>query len=372
MTETKHTEPHTENPHKGRSRPTVVDIAKHAGVSIATVSRVLNGQPRIARETRERVLNALHQVGYEPRILQKLGYELHNGAVEPTQEPLLIGLSCVTMDHGAYTDILSGAVEALHAYNARPVICPIPRRHNCNMNLLERFMDHSTVGGLIIGSTEKDEEVKEGLQQGYPYVIIYPDHQVSEGIPVVASANWNGSKIATEYLIGLGHTDIGVLKYSHDLFTHNYIVQERFAGYQSAMLTAGLTIEPHFVFECESPDRTDGYKAGKALLSLPHPPTAIVANSDTLAVGVLQAAQEMGVRVPQDLSLIGFDDTQHARASIPALTTIRQPFEEMGRVGVDMLFRLLDGRPLDVSRVELAARLLIRESTAPVRDRVNS
>lgn len=335
-------------------RRTIWDVAQRSGVSISTVSRVLNGQNYVASETRDKVLSAA----------QELGYMAHRQIQEQTQAnefTQLVGLTSVTMAAGPFSDIIAGCTESLHAHNARPVICPIPRRHNCNVPLLERLMQGSTVGALILGSTENDEVLQEAIESGFPFVVIHPDRQVAQNIPVVAASHWNGARTATEHLIGLGHRRIGFIKHTFQ----QYIGRERYAGFQLAMLSAGLPILPELVFESQDESKQGGYEAGLHLLSLPEPPTAIVAFSDLMAAGILKAAQERGVRVPQDISVVGFDDMEIAQVVTPELTTIRQPFEEMGRVGSDMLFRLISKQPLEATRIELTAGLVIRASTAP-------
>ncbi len=336
----------------GQARPTIWDVAKLSGVSIATVSRVLKGQTHyISTETKGKVLDAVQELGYVP----------HRRAPEATPGPtLMIGVTSVAMSIDPFTQILEGITEALHASNARPVICPIPRRHNCNMTLLERLMHGETTGGLIVGSTERDEDIQEALQSGFPCVVIYPERPAHDDIPVVSSADWKGAKTATEYLLELGHTRVGMVRRSQ-----SHMSQERFAGFQSVLLGAGLPLQPDYLYDASGDNKESGYQAGKHLLALPEPPTALFASNDFIAAGLLQAAQEMGVRVPQDLSVVGFGDMSFTTMITPELTTVRQPFIEMGRVGVDMLVRLLEGRTLEVTRVELTARLVVRSSTAP-------
>jgi DNA-binding LacI/PurR family transcriptional regulator len=135
------------------------------------------------------------------------------------------------------------------------------------------------------------------------------------------------------------------------------------AGYHSALLAAGLPITPELV--CEANFRIDdGYRAAQQLLSRPNRPTAIFAQNDNMAVGTLRAAQELGLRVPADLSLVGFDDVELASVVSPPLTTVSQPLQEIGRLAVTVLFRQLAGQPLDATRVELSTRLVVRASTA--------
>ena len=166
--------------------------------------------------------------------------------------------------------------------------------------------------------------------------------------------------MATEHLIELGHTHIGVVTGPSPVRGS----ADRLAGYQAALLAAGLPLVPRLIGEGDWM-ADGGYRAACELLSLPHTPTAIFALNDAMAVGVLRAARERSVRVPHDLSVVSFDDVEMASLAMPALTTVRQPLQGLGRMGVDILFRLLHGRRLDATRIELSTSLIVRESTAP-------
>ncbi len=342
---------------KELAQHTIWDVAQQSGVSIATVSRVLNDKPHIAPTTRQKVqevIDALGYVGKNPTLLEKT--------------PLrLIGLTSASMRSGEYAEILVGIIEALHAQNARPVICPIPYRHNVGMSLLERVMSETTEGALLLGTTDDDEELVAAYESGFPLVVIHPARSVNARLPVVATSRWSAARTATEHLLSLGHQRIGLLmaRFSQYSSLFKYDNADSIAGYQAALLSAGLPTPTEFICESERNTLECGFQATLRLLSLPEPPTALLALSDPLAIGVLQAARAKNVNVPKQLSVVGFDDLETARVTFPELTAIHQPFQEMGRVGVDMLFRLLNGLTLDVTRVELSARLTVRDSTSP-------
>ncbi len=337
----------------GTPRPTIWDVARHSGVSTATVSRVLNGQDYVAGETRDRVLSALRELSYT---------HTRQPVLAAGGQPELVGLTAMSMRLNEYTEIIAGITEALHARNGRPLICPIAWRHNCGMTLLERLMYKSTVGGLILGSTDDEAELRAALQSGFPFVVIDPGAAVDEGIPVVATSDWHGAKTATEHLIALQHRRIAMITHQSNRF-HS---ADRLAGFQSALMAAGLPLLPEAIYDGgEEDEKIAGYRAAHHFLALSEPPTAIIAVNDTIAVGVIQAARERACPVPAMLSVVGFDDFDLARMITPELTTMHQPFGEMGRVGVDMLYRLIEGRPLDAARVELSARLVVRASSAP-------
>jgi DNA-binding LacI/PurR family transcriptional regulator len=346
------------DPETGKSAATLWDITALAGVSIATVSRVLNSKPHVSSAVRKKVIDAALELGYidKPPV-----------SSPETEPPRLIGLTSASMRSGEYAEILAGVIEALHARNIRPIICPIPYRHNCGMPLLERVMHYTTEGALILGTTDEDEELVEVYQSGFPLVIINPSRPVNTYLPVVAPARWSAAKSATEHLLSLGHRHIRTIaaRFSQYSSQFNFDNTDSIAGFQAALLAAGLPATSELVYECKRNTKESAYQATLHLLSQADPPTAILALSDVMAIGALQAAHDKGLEVPKQLSIVGFDDLELARMAVPELTAIQQPFQEMGRIGVDMLYRLMNGQKLDAARVELSTRLVFRQSTAP-------
>jgi DNA-binding LacI/PurR family transcriptional regulator len=333
------------------SRVAIRDIAALAGVSVATVSRVLNGRPDVSPATRETVLRHIRERGY---VSNRNARALASGRTG------LIGLIVPHVGGHFFAEIVAGAAEALYECDARLVVCPTRHEHERELSLLERLMHGTTDGALLVLPSESPDELERLHQQGYPFVVIDPALPVNDGIPVVAAANWAGARMATEHLIALGHERIGVITGPPTWCAS----VDRLAGYHSALLAARCPIRPELV--CTG-DFTiaGGHRAAHHLLALPDAPTAIFALDDDMAIGVLRAARERGVQVPRDLSVVGFDDVEPALIASPTLTTVRQPLQEMGRVGAALLYRLLDGQPLDATRVELSTRLVVRESTAP-------
>ena len=178
-------------------------------------------------------------------------------------------------------------------------------------------------------------------------------------VPAIGATNWAGGLAATEHLLSLGHRRIGAIAGPGDYLCS----RARTDGYRSALERAGIKFNPTLVrhgdFQHEA-----GFVCGGELLGLPEPPTAIFAGSDQQAFGLYEAARQRGLRIPQDLSVVGFDDLPVSRWVPPPLTTVRQPLDEMGRAAAQMLGDLIEGRPLRSSRVELSTELIIRESTA--------
>lgn len=333
------------------SRATIRDIAARAGVSIATVSRVLNGKPDVSDATREMVLRHIREDGYASN---RSARGLAGGKTG------LVGLTLPYLHADYFARIVSGAAELFYEHDVRFVLCPTQHEHDREVSLLERVIHGTTDAGFFLLPAESDAELLHLRRQGYPFVVVDPMVPLSDGIPVVMAAHWAGARAAVEHLITLGHQRIAAIT-----GVPGWVATiDRFASFRSALMTAGLPLRPEYVrqgaFNVES-----GYGAARELLSLDPPPTAIVAFNDNMAVGALQAAQLLGLHVPDDLSIVGFDDIQLTELTKPTLTTVRQPLEEMGRVAAGLLWRLIEGQPLDATRLELSTRLVVRDSTAP-------
>jgi LacI family transcriptional regulator len=224
-------------------------------------------------------------------------------------------------------------------------------------------MHGTTDGGLILLPSETSAELRSLRERGYPFVVIDPLLPLDDSLPVVASAHWHGARSATEHLISLGHRRIAVIS-----GRPNWVASiDRLAGYQAAMASAGLPIDPDLIYHSDW--QIEGGIAGaRHLLDLPDPPTAIFAFNDNMAIGVMQVARERGLQIPCDLSVVGVDDIEMTECLAPPLTTVRQPLREMGRVACGLLMRLIEGQEVEAARLDLANRLIARESTGPPRD----
>ena len=256
--------------------------------------------------------------------------------------------------------ILSGSAEALYEQDVRIVICPTRHEHAREVNLLDRLMHGTTDGAILLLPLESSEELRALQRRGYPFVVVDPRWRLPEGIPCVSAAHASGAMQATEHLLSLGHRRIAAVKGEEGW----YATEERLVGYRAALAAAGVIPPPELVvsgdFQLES-----GVAAAERLFALPEPPTAIFAFNDNMAVGVLQAARARGLRVPEDVSVVGFDDSEQAPIVTPPLTSVRQPLEEMGRMAAGLLTRLVEGQRVEALGVELGTKLVVRESTAP-------
>jgi LacI family transcriptional regulator len=275
-----------------------------------------------------------------------------------------VGVVVPFAQNAFFSAIIEGASEALYEREARVVLCPTYHRKDREISVLDHMLHGAIDGLLLVVPLEAMTDVRHLRQRGTPFVVIDPSTPLGHDVPVVATANWAGARMATEHLIGLGHRRIGAIT-GYPTWCASI---DRLAGYHSALLAAGIPINPSYVREADF-WIGEGQRAAHELLSLPARPTAIFAMSDAMAVGVLRAARERGLEVPADLSVVGFDDVEMSAMVTPALTTIAQPLLEMGRLAVSILYRQINGQPLDANRVELSTRLVVRASTAPPRDR---
>src|SRR5262245_31244496 len=334
-----------------RSRATIRDVADAAGVSIATVSRVLNDRPDVSPETREAVLKVVREHGF---TTNRSARGLSAGRTG------LVGVTVPILHAEYFAVIVSGAAEALYEQDMRIVLCPTQHEHEREVNLLDRVIHGATDGAILLLPEESGDELRALQAQGYPFVVVDPRVSVGEGVPNVAAAHASGAMAATEHLLALGHRRIAAIKGPAAWMA----TEDRLNGYRAALVAAGVT--PDAALEIQADFSTAaGMKAAAQLFDRPDRPTAIFAFNDNLAVGVLRVARERGIRIPEDLSLVGFDDSEQASLVTPALTTVRQPLAEMGRMAVSLLMRILDNQRHEALRIELATKLVVRDSTAP-------
>ena len=334
-----------------RGRVTIRDIAGLAGVSVATVSRVMNGRGDVAPETRELVQRIVREHGY---TTSRAARGLSAGRTG------LIGATVPLVYPAYFSFILSGAAEALSERDMRLVLCPTQHEHAREVTLLERMMHGTTDGGLLILPQESSDELETLLMHGYRFVVVDPLQPLNENIPAVSCAHSAGADAAIKHLQELGHRRIAAITGPRGWVA----TEDRLRGYNAALAAAGILPDPALVQETNF-EIEQGRRAARHLLDLHDRPTAIFAFNDNVAIGVLQAARERGIRVPEELSVVGFDDVEAAEIVTPPLTTVRQPLAEMGRMAVSLLERLIEGQRIEGLHVELRTQLVVRQTTAP-------
>jgi DNA-binding LacI/PurR family transcriptional regulator len=326
-------------------RSTLTGIAAEAGVSVSTVSKVLNGRTDVAPGTRDRISKLLRSHGYQ--IVAGMRF----GVVD-----LLIGSL-----HGPWAEeLIRGAVDAAREAGHSIVVTTVSTGAEFS-DWLERAARRGTDGVLSVLYLPTAAERARLAGVHIPLIVVDPPTEPGSDIRSVGTTNWQGGLTATRHLAELGHRRIGAIGGPERFWSAN----ARLDGYRTALMRSGLPVDEDLVVRGEFAV-PDGRDLARLLLDRPGPPTAIVAGNDNQAFGVLQALGERGLRVPDDVSLVGFDDAV-AVWTTPPLTTIRQPLAAMTAAGFRMLRMDADGVAAQPQHVELATSLVVRESTGPPR-----
>lgn len=324
-----------------------MDVAREAGVSYATVSRVVNGKAHVRPEKRERVLQAMERLGY---VANQQARSLAGGRSQ------VIGLLVPDLGSSYIGEIIRGIDQELEAVEYELMLYTTHRRRGKESSYVAMISRGLTDGLLLVAPTDASVYLSALQQRGFPYVLVDPTGADQIG-PSVGVTNRQGAFDATRYLIDLGHTRIGFISGRPDLVA----ATERRAGFRAALQAARLPICDELIREGDF-NQPGGYRAARDLLTLAAPPTAIFASNDVMAFGAAEAAREHGLRIPHDISIIGFDDIPQAAHVYPPLTTVRQPLEAMGRAGARILLQQI-GQVADApTRVVLQTELVIRQS----------
>lgn len=332
----------------GSDRITLAAVATETGVSLSTISKVLNGRSDVSKVTRERVEEVLERHGYRRRGGEK-------------RESSLIELVFHELESAWSMEIIRGVENIARENGMSVVLTESGSRHAPGPEWIAGVMRRRPAGVILVFSDLAPEHREQLRSRAIPFVIIDPAGDPSPGVPSVGSANWSGGLMATRHLIELGHRRIAAITGPADMMCS----LARLDGYRSAMNTAGLEVDPEHVrfgdFHVDG-----GRRAAMELLAGPDAPTAIFAGSDLQALGVIEAARTLGLRVPEDLSVVGYDDVPVAQWASPRLTTIHQPLRLMAEEASRMVLRLRDGINDGQTRLDLATSLVVRDSTAPL------
>jgi DNA-binding LacI/PurR family transcriptional regulator len=322
-------------------RVTIAHIADAAGVSVPTVSKVVNGRADVAPQTRARVERLLREHGYQRRSAGRDG----RGA--------LLDVVFNELESPWAMEIIKGVEEVARENGLGVVLSAQEGPGALGRSWVDAVASRRSAGLILVVSELSREQIARLDARGIPFVVVDPAGEPTPGVPSVGATNWNGGLAASRHLIELGHTRIGMIGGPPTMLCS----RARVDGYRAALETAGVPVDDALIrwgtFHIEA-----GYEQGRALLTLPEPPTAIFAGSDIQAFGVYEAARLLNVEIPRQLSVIGFDDLPMARWVGPPLTTIRQPLTEMAATAA----RLVLGQGED-QRVELATTLVRRQST---------
>jgi len=338
-------------------RPTLARVAASAGVSVSTVSKVLNGRSDVGPETRARVEAILSKLEYVGRRPDSGGRSSHQQIVELVFHGELVAYAL---------EVLQGVLETAAELGVAVVVSARPRQPGSGPDSPAAWVRRLAAAGRTAVVDVVDDVLAGDLaalsRARLPLVVIDPLNMPRAQMTSVGATNFAGGVAATQHLLSLGHRRIAYLGGE----ARSSVNQARMHGYLAAMGAERAEVcdeyvrSGHFLYR-------DGLVEGLALLDLPEPPTAVFVASDESAAGALEAARSRGLQVPQDLSIVGFDDTQVARTASPPLTTVRQPLREMGAVALRTALRLAAGDKLDSHHVELATELVVRGSTATPR-----
>lgn len=339
-------------PRKKTQAVTIVDVARESGVSYSTVSRVLSGFEHVSDDAREKVLAAADRLGYVVNVQAR---SLAGGRSK------VVGVLVPALDNGYILEVARGIDEELNKEGYSLMLYTTHQHAGKETQFVNTVANGLCDGLLLVVPIVPDHYLAALQQRKFPYILV-DQYDATHKSNTVYATNWQGAYDATTHLISLGHRRIGIITGRMDLASG----VERLEGYKAALNDHHIPLDDGLMYSGDFFQPT-GYTGGHHLLGLPTPPTAIFASNDLMAFGVLQAAGERGVRVPDDLSVIGFDDIPHSVMVHPRLTTIHQPLDQMGRVSVRMLLDLIEQPDKPPRNLTLATRLILRESTSAPR-----
>ncbi|MDR1825117.1 MAG: LacI family transcriptional regulator [Bifidobacteriaceae bacterium] len=336
-------------------RVTLATVARQTGVSVATASKVLNGRPGVSDETREKVRQAMVELGYRPTTAR---------ADSPGEAVERVVVVFDRVDVSMYSaELLQAMLAAASSVGIELMIrlldVPEATASGSSLDSWARSLLGGGCQGAIFVTCELEPAQIEACNRiGLPMVAVDSQTMMTAGMVTISADNFSGGMLQARHLLELGHRRIGVIAGSMS----RMFASERAHGALAALLDAGVR-EPTALLREGHFSHQTGLELGGWLLDLPEPPTGIVSNSDGCAWGVMEAARLRGLRVPDDVSVVGFDGTQMAHWSAPKLTTVVQPLGDIARLAVRTIKAMIEGRAPDSSRIQLGTRLLVGNST---------
>ena len=331
---------------------TIKDVAKHAQVSVKTVSRVINHEDPVRAETRARVLRSINELGYVANITAQrlargrsytLAFVYYNASWHYTH---------LVMRGVLASSMQSGYSTLLHPLDS----CQVDE---CN-HMLRMAIQGSVDGFIFAPPSDNSVKLLKDLEALHvPFVCLTPRNREGRW-PYVAATDWDGAREMTEYLLSLGHRRIGFIKGPRNQRAGT----DRFGAFADTLGKHGIQVDPQLVVQGNDLFEA-GFEAGQALLQVHPRPTAIFCNNDEMSSGVLVAAHQQGIDIPGALSVAGFDDTPLSKQIWPALTTIRQPVQKIAQIATELLIRLLEEKDTGDYCQEVPTELIIRGSTGP-------
>jgi len=323
---------------------TIQDVAKTAGVSVSTISRVLNGKDDVASETQDRILGVINELGYTSNLAARS---------MRSRKKNLIGLVVPDIGFPYSIEIMKGINRAIAESSFDLLVYTTGDVQKNGTDLHEQhyvsLLSNSITDGVIVVASAATEFIADA-----PIVAVDP-HLINPKYPSVQGMNYHGALEVMEYLIGLGHRRIGFISGRQEIGS----AERRLKGYRDALVNAGIELDEELITPGDFTQKV-AYKYASQLLKLSNRPTAIFASNDQSAIGVFQAAEELGIRIPDELSVVGFDNISEAKYL--GLTTVDQFLEEMGYVAIQMLFKLINNEPLETEIHKMQTKLVVRTS----------
>ncbi len=327
---------------------TMLDVAKLAGVSTATVSRVINSPETVKTETREKVTRAMKICRYKYNALAR-------GFV--TKKSNTIGLIIPTINNPVFAESTSGVQDYADQQNIQVILGNTYYRYEQEESLVQTLREKQVDGLVITTTNPRGAVIKNLTDEGFPFVLLYST--VKKGVlSAVGIDNYQGGYQATDHLVKLGHERIGMAAGNFSISDRSF---HRWHGYRQCLKDHNIAYDRDLLVQSDY-SLTGGRDSVKKMLSAKNPPTAVFCSNDYLALGGMKGARELGYNLPEDLSIVGFDDVQIASYVIPELTTIRQPAYEMGKLGAELLCQCIKKQTKPV-QLMLESSLIVRDST---------
>lgn len=329
---------------------TIYDVAKEANVSIATVSKVINNTGKISEKTKIKVREVMVELNYRPNMI---------ASALMGKQTKTIGLLIPDLANPFFSELARSIEDQGHELGYNLVICNTDYKSEKEINYLTLLKQKQVDGFILASGFEEFDKVKEIVSEETPIVIVARDFPMFS-VDAVALDDFMGGYLAAEHLVELGHKDIGIV--ARDLYSN----RERLRGFNYFLEEKGLEIRRNFQYVKE----IDHIKAGREMMrkytEADQIPSAIFACNDLLAAGAIQYAKEIGLKVPEDLSVIGFDNTSIASIIEPPLTTIAQPILGMGKEVMNLIVSLITGKREEKSRIILLPELVKRKSAIKI------
>ena len=337
-----------------QDRPSIQDVARRAGVSASTVSRVLNARPDVAASTRERVLQAIAELDYHPNA-QAVGLSSRRAGVVGLVVPDVITPFCTSVINSVQNQLRERGYWML--VSANPL--DPPERANLQADLLEELWRSRRIDGLLVLIPVESslESLRAMAREGFPSVLIDMQYD-STGLDYIAVDNYQGGYAATEHLLQLGYRGVATLCGPSWM----PVSRDRLAGYRAALQDWDVSIRPEWIVPGLGFDEETGQHAMRTLLEVDPRPRAVFAASDRIAFGAMAALDQAELSVPEDVAFVGFDDISAAASFRPPLTTVRQPLEDMGRLAVEHLCGRIAGETDEPLQITVETELVVRVS----------